>query len=568
MSKIDDLMQQGLALHQSGQLAEADAVYGKVLARQPSHPAANHLRGVLLLQQGDAAGAVHLLQRSVHLRGENAEYLGNLGAALNAAGRHQEALSVFERSLKLQPNDPGVRNNHAMALKALGRLDPAIAAYRTAITLRPQEPGFYRNLANALSEMGEWHEAEANYRKALELRPNFPNALTGHVNSLLALHRRDEAIQTAAAAATHFPQHSEFHRALGHAYWQSGNPAAAAAAYRAALAANPADVEAHRLLGLIVVRSEVDKEVQAVQALLDQPALSIDSRAELFFTLAQAYDDIGDGDRAAEYFRAGNALVRQSRPFDLDRALSEMQSLQDAFESLPDADVPPLEPPSGPIFIIGLPRSGKSTLEGRLARHPELYAAGELAALANLAGSLAKEGVIGAPERRDAAGSAELGRRFLAMSTRLAPGKRVLDTMPNNFHLVGAIRLAMPGARVVHCTRDPRAHMIALHQKYYSQTGNEYAADLEKLVAFHAAYRDLMAFWSRRFPGLIVDIDVTAPGSSAQTLSHLGLSGHPHVNAPFVSEPRLSSGHTPRQASAAALAADLDVHMQTAALTR
>ena len=558
MSKIDELMQQGLHLHQTGRFAEAEAIYGKVLRKQPSHPAANHLSGVLLLQRGDATGAVHLLQKAVHLHGENAEYLGNLGTALNAAGRPAEALSAFERSLKVQPRAPRVLNNQAMALKALGRLDDALTTYRAAIALSPQEPGFYRNFANALAELGDLHGAEENYRRALALRPNFPNALTGLVNSLATLGRLPEAVTTAATAAARFPHEPEIHRAHAHALWLSGDPAAAAAAYRAAIAANSLDVEAHRLLGQVVPRTAIDAEVEAVQQLLDRPGLAPDAQAQLHFTLAQAFDDSGDGARAAVHFRSANALVRQSRPFDLTGALADLSALEDAFARLPDSAVPPLQPASGPVFIVGLPRSGKSTLEGQLGRHPALHAAGELSALANMAGALVKNGedvatILADPDRVSA-----LGQRFLAMAERLAPGRRLLDTMPNNFRLVGAIRLAMPTARIIHCVRDPRLHAIALHQKYYALSGNGYTSDLAALVAFQAGYRRQMSFWHRRFSGFIWDVDMSAAPDFVALCRHLGLPAEAACALPYVSEPRLPTAETPRRAALAALLADLD----------
>src|SRR5690606_35555232 len=101
MSKIDELMRQGLQLHQAGRIPEARALYEKVLQKQPSHPAANHLAGVAMLQLGDAAGAVPRLQQAVHVRGNDPDFLGNLGAALNAVGRPAEALAASDLSLQL-----------------------------------------------------------------------------------------------------------------------------------------------------------------------------------------------------------------------------------------------------------------------------------------------------------------------------------------------------------------------------------------------------------------------------------------------------------------------------------
>ena len=45
-------IQEALTLHQQGRLVEADALYGTVLAADPQHFDALHLRGVLNHQQG------------------------------------------------------------------------------------------------------------------------------------------------------------------------------------------------------------------------------------------------------------------------------------------------------------------------------------------------------------------------------------------------------------------------------------------------------------------------------------------------------------------------------------
>ena len=526
MSKIDELMRQGLQLHQAGRLPEAQALYSKVLDKQPSHAAANHLMGVALLQRGDAAAAVTRLRRAVHVRGSDPEYLGNLGTALNAAGRPAEAVEVFDKALKLQPSNAGILNNRGMALRAIHRHDEGIASHRAAAIARPDEPTFHSNLGKALSEMGDWRGAEIAYRRALDLAGNFPNALTGLTNTLLALQRKDEAVATAAAFAARFPQEAEYNRSLGMAHWQSGNASAAAAAYRAALAADPADVESHRMLGSIVIRSAEDAEVRAVESLLAQPDLADDRRAQLEFTLGAAFDDIGDEGRAADHFARGNAIIRKLRPFDIEKALAELADLQQRFA---DIEVPPLESPTGPVFIVGLPRSGKTTLEGMLARHPAFFPAGELPVVGNLSGGVHQHGEEAAKA---------LGRRYLAMAEALAPGRRILDTMPQNFMFLGLLRLALPSARILHCTRDPVTHARALPRKLYLQSGNDYTNTPTDLAAYLSAYRGLMSFWHQRFPGFILDVDTSAP---ATILEFLGVPWAPAVAEPFASEPRIPS---------------------------
>ncbi len=58
---IDDLYRTAIRLHQQGQAAEAAPLYDKVLAAQPRHYSALHLKGVLALQAGRYEAAIELI---------------------------------------------------------------------------------------------------------------------------------------------------------------------------------------------------------------------------------------------------------------------------------------------------------------------------------------------------------------------------------------------------------------------------------------------------------------------------------------------------------------------------
>jgi hypothetical protein len=138
----------------------------------------------------------------------------------------------------------------------------------------------------------------------------------------------------------------------------------------------------------------------------------------------------------------------------------------------------------------------------------------------------------------------ELGRRYLAAAERLAPGRRIIDTMPNNFKLVGAIRLALPHARVIHCHRDSAEHAAALHRKYYAQSGNEYAADEADAEAYVGLTHALMSFWQQRFPGFVLAIDMGDVATDGERqvrrlADFLSLSWLPELASLYQSEPRL-----------------------------
>ena len=60
---VSELLQEGLRLHQSGRGPEAAVYYQRVLDREPAQPAANHLLGVVRLQQGRHDEAIRLMGR-------------------------------------------------------------------------------------------------------------------------------------------------------------------------------------------------------------------------------------------------------------------------------------------------------------------------------------------------------------------------------------------------------------------------------------------------------------------------------------------------------------------------
>ena len=100
---VTELLQRGLAAHKAGRLDEAHRHYTAALARQPRNAPANHLLGLIHLARQDAATAATLIARAVGEEPRNHQYLGNLGVALNAAGRPQEVRRLLRRRRKRWP---------------------------------------------------------------------------------------------------------------------------------------------------------------------------------------------------------------------------------------------------------------------------------------------------------------------------------------------------------------------------------------------------------------------------------------------------------------------------------
>ncbi|HEV7274936.1 MAG TPA: tetratricopeptide repeat protein [Devosiaceae bacterium] len=559
--RIEQAMQQALALHQGGRIREAEILYRQVLAQQPMDPAANHLLGLVRMQQGKLGDAVELISRAVAQRPKDPQFHCNLGVALNAAGQPEPAILSFSRAIELKPDYPEAFSNRGMALKNVGRPAEAAESYLRAIALKPQEAGFHLNLANTHTAMGDLHEAEAAYRKALELRPGYPAALSGLSQTLEALGRADEAVAAGEAAVKSRPNEVEYHRALGRAYRASGDLEQAAASFRRALEIVPTDAESYRLLSEVVRRRSRDAEVVEMERLLDASAPGSDDRMHLGYALGRAFDDIGEFSRSIECFTEANVIRRRAGEFSIEQARRDLLAIQRLFrEPLPDRLLRGGFTDDAPIFVLGLPRSGKTTLEGMLARHPDVYGAGELRLLNKLSSDLIiKHGLTGDGASLDRVPEEELtalGAEYSRYIRQLSPFPSIIvDTMPQNFRTIGFIRLALPRAKVIHCMRGPEEHAIALFQKYFARAGYEYTCDWAELSAFFALYREVMGGWEAAFPGFVRALDVsrlkTDPEAEMRKLLQFcGLGWSDACADPYESEPRL--GDQPEQPDMAA----------------
>ena len=124
-------------------------------------------------------------RRAIELRPDYPQARNNLGVALGAQGRLDEAVAAYRRALQLYPNDAEIHNNLGVALARQAQLDEAVAEYRRAIQLQPGLVEAHDNLATALKNQGRVDEAVAASRRALELQPD--NA-AAHSNLIFALH--------------------------------------------------------------------------------------------------------------------------------------------------------------------------------------------------------------------------------------------------------------------------------------------------------------------------------------------------------------------------------------------
>ncbi|HYC02661.1 MAG TPA: tetratricopeptide repeat protein [Azospirillaceae bacterium] len=171
MATLSEALAAAFELHQSGRLAEADALYARVLEADPGNATALHLRGLAATQASDAPRAVDLLRAAADAAPDHALIRSNLGAALRQAGRLAEAEEALRAALALDPGRADAAANLGAVLHALGRHQAARACLEGALALDPDAVPALINLGVVLTDMGEAARAADMLGRAVALAP-------------------------------------------------------------------------------------------------------------------------------------------------------------------------------------------------------------------------------------------------------------------------------------------------------------------------------------------------------------------------------------------------------------
>ena len=175
-SAITLLMDTASATHERGALAEADALYRRVLNQEPAHAEAIRRRVVIAHQNGVPENALPVLDAAIRADSANPAWPMGRALVLVSLGRHQEALAAYDHAIALQPDAHSPHHGRAATLMALNRFEDALAGFTMAVALKPDAVESHTGRGGALWRLHRFQEAMAAYDRAIEIQEDCAEA--------------------------------------------------------------------------------------------------------------------------------------------------------------------------------------------------------------------------------------------------------------------------------------------------------------------------------------------------------------------------------------------------------
>lgn len=247
--------------------------------------------------KSDYATAIKIIIQALQINGEDAMLYTKIAGLYSDLGKYEEALSAYKKAVKLRPNDAFIYISMGNILQTIGDYENAYNAFKHAQEIYPEYKYNYLNLANI-------EYFRKNYKNATEFYNAFLSA---------------------------YPGHMEASENLANVYSLSEQPEKACEIYSNIYKNYPSAFTEFEKYGMALFDT---KQYQAAIEMLNKALVGNEDNENLNAKLALSYQNIGDNEKAKEYFDKTFAINPNliALKFDYANLLGNMGNYAEAIE--------------------------------------------------------------------------------------------------------------------------------------------------------------------------------------------------------------------------------------------
>jgi tetratricopeptide (TPR) repeat protein len=490
------------SLFGNSRYAELEQAARALINQHPNAGIVWKLLGLSLQMQ--SKDALSTFKKAAELLPNDAEAHANLAGALRATGHFQAAVESGQQALKIKPNFAEAHNNLGVALQDLDQTEAAIASYCRAIELKPNFAEAHSNLGSALKDLEQFHAAVASYQRALEINPDYAKVHSNLGVAQWCLGEFDSAAKSFNRALELDPLCKEALLGISQLCMESGELESAGTLLQTILKISPDNLESRFLLAKIGKAKLGDENMAALiaaekAAQIGELPLTSKQAIRLHFALGKSFDDCGNYAQAFPYFIEGCKLKRATFNHDAEQVSQHFNDIIRVFNKETIARLSGYGDSSHlPIFVLGMPRSGTTLTEQIIASHPDVYGAGELPDLLDIAERDVMKNGTTYPNNIASIDPEILtawAKEYVSGLQKRAPdAQRITNKMPANFFAIGLIHTMLPNAKIIHVNRNPVDTCLSCFTQLFD-VGQYHTYNLTELGRYYVDYARLMEHW-------------------------------------------------------------------------
>ncbi|GAB3115082.1 hypothetical protein G8770_09145 [Aestuariicella hydrocarbonica] len=424
----------------------------KILTADPQQVDAHMVMGLMAGQHGHLGAALRAFETVVKLDSSRLDARIQLARCLVHKGEHGLARQQADwilHSAACHTLSATLLDLLATVYSHIGLQETALTLYERCLEMSPDSVPYLSNTAGCLIFLGHRQRAKNYLLHALELQPNYPKA-----------------------------------------HWQLAR-------------LEPANANV----------------VSTLQTALEKcPDTDPQGQIFLHYSLGKAFEDLRQWDKAWQHFHGGAKAQRQRLNYNPASDRQLFQSLRHTFDSSwfsslsNDGATQQNLASTGPVFVVGLPRSGTTLVERIITNHSGVQSLGELPHIpiqtkrlaALQSGDLLSVEVLEAVAHQNLKPLAE--HYYQAIHYLRNDQPRFVDKLPHNSLYIGLLAKAFPEAQFVCLQREPMDNCWALYKQLFAGA-YFYSYELEELGSYVQQHRELMAHWQRHLPERFHTID-------------------------------------------------------------
>ncbi len=239
------------------------------------------IRGLVYRRKGECDRAIDQYNSAIRLKPDSVQLYVDRGVAYSDKGEEQRAISDYNEAIRRNPNQTDAYVDRGVSYDALKQFDKALADYNKVIRLDPaggKDATTYLNRATLFQEMGDFDRAIRDCNEYIHRRPRDPMAYSNRGHTFSAKREYKRALADLETAERLEPSNPKY---LNNVAW----------------------------LRATCIDDSTRSGKEAVQEALEACRLAGWANAKYLDTLAAAYAEAGEFEKAVEYER--RALERK-----------------------------------------------------------------------------------------------------------------------------------------------------------------------------------------------------------------------------------------------------------------